>query len=70
MNTLYKTKKGTIGAFRWNNGITFGFYGKEACASLEYDTRTDELVLLLVDKRFDEQGIRIKHVSEEDFANY
>lgn len=65
MSTLNKTPKGTIGAFRWDNGIAMGLHGKGNCISLEYNKESDKLELLIVDEEIEKQNIIIKHVNKD-----
>lgn len=61
MTILNRQECGTLGAFRWENGIAFGIYGKGNFASFEYDKETKELILLINDKAMKEQNVVIKH---------
>lgn len=65
MNTLCKTPKGTIGAFRWNNGIALGTYGKGNFISLEYNRESDEMVVLICRDKMESQGFKMKFVDRE-----
>ena len=64
MPATKKTPNGTIGAWRYENGVCAGIYGKGNCISMDYNPLTGNLELLLMDERIKEQGFVIKHVDK------
>lgn len=65
MTTMCKTPKGTIAAFRWNNGIALGIYGKGNFISLEHDREKDELLILVNKSEMERQGFKLKFVGND-----
>lgn len=65
MRLLKKQKVGTLGAYCWDKGISFGIHGKGNFASFEYNDETDELLLLIRDKTMREQHVKIKFVDDD-----
>jgi hypothetical protein len=65
MNTLCKTELGTIGAFRWNNGIGFGIYPKGNFASFEYDEKRNKLMLKIQYEKAKADGIEVVAINDK-----
>lgn len=65
MATFNKTPLGTIGAYRFSNGIAFGIHGEGNCCSLEYNPNKNELQLLIRDCAIEHQKIKIVHCDED-----
>ena len=67
MTIFNKQPCGTLGAFRWNNGITFGIYKKGNFASFEYNDETKELLLIICEEAAKKQGVVFKYVTEDEW---
>lgn len=65
MNILCKTELGTLGAFRWNNGISFGIYPKGNFASFEYDKDRNKLILKVNCEKAKADGIEVEFVDND-----
>ena len=68
MTTLNKQECGTLGAYRWFNGIKLGIYGKHVFASFEYDSNTKELSLLINEDYLAENNVKVKFVRGKEWS--
>ena len=64
MNTLCKTKKGTIGAYWFGRGIALGLSNYDNFISLEYDEKADKLKVLLREDLMKRQGFELVKVDD------